>query len=124
MGIFNRGPKQTPLEKLQEAAAKHGLPTEGLVGGAETFSDNQKKFLLVFPDRIELHKLAKMTSLMGSGAGVEAIPLASISSVSHRSEGIWAYLKLTGSGIDTELRGDVATIPRVHDEILAAKRSA
>lgn len=119
MGIF-RGKATDPVAKLRAKCEKKGISVDGLVTGAHTF-DEQDIFVLVFPDRVDVVRLKKIGAILGSGEGTETYPLASISSASVRSQGVWRYLKITGSGFDEEIRGGV-NLSDVRDAILRLKR--
>lgn len=121
MGIFSRGPKLPLMDKLFAKAERAGVNVTGAVAVSHEYRDGRDSYLVVFPDRVDVHHGRKVGALSASGMGVESYPLASVSSVSAVVKGIWMELKLTGSGFDVSFRGDQATIPLVRDAIMKAR---
>lgn len=98
------------------------MSTDGAVVICHAFKDNQDTFLLVFPDRVDVVRGRKLGTLLGGGdAGVESYPVASITSVSVRLAGIWAFLTFTSSNVEVEFKGDVVTVPAAREAIMSAK---
>lgn len=124
MGIFNRGPKLSASDKVRARAAKAGFDTEGAVAVAHCFRDNQDQYLAVFPDRVDIHRTAKIGSFLGSGRGVESYPLASITSAGVKQDGIWSVLTFTASGVDVEFRGPMDLVPAAREAIMKAKAAS
>jgi hypothetical protein len=124
MGIFNRGPKLSASDKVRVKAEKAGVSTDGALVVAHDFQNNQDNFLLVFPDRVDIHRGAKIGSLMGSGRGVESYPMSSITSAQTKFSGIWCTLQFTASNVEVEFRGPQTFIPEARDAIMQAKASA
>jgi hypothetical protein len=124
MGIFNRGPKVSHMDKVRAKAVKAGVAVEGALAVCHAFTDNQDTFLLVFPDRVDIIRKRQIGSLLGGNAGVESYPVASITSASVNQSGIWSTLKFTSSNVEVEFRGDVQTVPAAREAIMAAKAKA
>lgn len=80
--------------------------------------------MAVFPDRVDIHRTAKIGSFLGSGRGVESYPLASITSAGVKQDGIWSVLTFTASGVDVEFRGPMDLVPAAREAIMKAKAAS
>lgn len=123
MGIFTRGPKLSAADKVRAKAEKAGVSTDGALVVVHDFQNNQDNYLLVFPDRVDIHRSAKIGSLLGSGRGVESYPLASVTSSGVKQSGIWSTLTFTASGVDVDFRGPVSYMAEAREAIMRAKAS-
>lgn len=121
MGIFNRGPKLSPSDRVRAKATKAGVDTDGAIAVAHDFQNKRDQFLLVYPDRVDIHRSAKIGSLTGSGRGVESYPLASVTSAGVKQEGIWSVLSFSAAGVSVEFRGPRDLVPAAREAILRAK---
>lgn len=123
MGLFSRGPKLSSSDKVRARALKAGFDPEGAVAVAHCFRDNQDQYLFVFPDRVDIHRTAKIGSFLGAGRGVESYPLQSITSASVKQDGIWSVLTFTASEVAVEFRGPMDLVPAAREAIMQAKAS-
>src|SRR5690242_5582022 len=94
-----RDAQATKLDvKAREKAAKKGLDVEGaLIVAHDLNKDSAYETLVVWPDRVEKHNHGKVASFLGSGKGVESMPMANVSSVEARNDGIYGKVEVHGS---------------------------
>ncbi|MCM3662499.1 SHOCT domain-containing protein [Georgenia satyanarayanai] len=105
-------------EAARKKAQKKGIDVSGSVAVGYVFDDSADKFLVVFPDRVELINRGKMGSLLRAGAGAETVPTSRISSVESRNKGIWNVLEIHTSGNVVEFKADHVSGPYLREVIL------
>lgn len=112
MGLF----KKTD-DKARKKAAKAGISVDGAVYVGQGSEDSRTTYLVVHPDRVELHRGGKWGALTQSGAGNQVVPIAKASSVASRRDGIWQVVTVYTSGTDLEFRCDIKTGTAAEDAV-------
>ena len=120
MGIFNRGPKLSPSEKIRAKASKAGVDLSSAWGVGHQFVGGQDMYLGVFPDRVEVHRGKRAGSLTGAGEGVDVYPVGVISSAHLTSSGHWWVLTFTADGVVVNFRGGELDMKDAHQALLKA----
>lgn len=115
MGLFKGG--KTADEKAREFATKKDIRVDGAVAVGRGYDDSAEWVMAVHPDRVEVHHLGKVDSLMKKGAKATVLPRGRIGSVSASRDGIFGVVTVHGSGENVEFRTDLETRDRMAEAV-------
>jgi hypothetical protein len=128
MGFFTKGTKDDALAKRQDKAiakaSKQGIMTKGAQMVVHTLDDNADQFLVVWDDRVAIHKGAKIGSLLGHGRGTQEFPLSSLSAVDMEQKGLFVHLTFKGSGMEADFKTDMLNGPAAYELISQLRQEA
>ena len=110
-GTAGRMQRATDRLSASAAAQQAELAKQGILFRGTSHDPGRNAIITLYPDRIERHKAAKLTSLTNTRQGLEETPVRAISSIQVKKDGL-AYTKVTvyasGNNIDFRFGHDEA----------------